>query len=408
MVTFLRKLFIKNYENIKDEKVRVAHGKLASFFGVFSNLILFAGKLIAGILTTSVSVIADSINNLSDMGSSVITLVGFKLSSAPADKEHPFGHERIEYISGLVVSIIVIFVGGSLLITSIEKIIGYEVAKIDSLMLYISIAILSCSILIKLIQAYVNHKIGKIIDSVALKATSKDSLNDCISTSAILIGNIVLLFCPELPFSLDGVLGILVSILIIIAGIKLIKDTVNPLIGVSTDAEFVKNIISVIKSEPLVLGYHDLVCHMYGPTTCFMTIHVEVDANQKMLEIHDVIDNLEKRINEEFGVTLTIHMDPIQIDNPEINELRTRVKNFIKTIDSSLSMHDFRVVSGATHTNIIFDLVRPYKFKYSDGEILKQIQDYFRNDHKQYYFIVHFDNEYVENPDTNREYDSQE
>ncbi len=404
MVNLLRRLFIKNYQNTKDEKVRVAHGKLASFFGVFSNLILFVGKLIAGLLTKSVSVIADSINNLSDMGSSVITLVGFKLSSAPADKEHPFGHERIEYISGLVVSIIVMFVGGSLLITSIEKIIGYEVNPVDKVMLYISIVILSCSILVKMVQAYVNHKIGKIIDSVALKATSKDSLNDCISTSAILIGNVVLLFFPELPFSLDGILGILVSLLIIVAGIKLIKDTINPLIGVSTDAEFVQHIISVIKEEPLVLGYHDLVCHMYGPTTCFMTIHVEVDANQKLMEIHDVIDNLEKRINEEFGVDLTIHMDPIQIDNPEINDLRKEVKDFIKSIDSSLSMHDFRVVLGTTHINIIFDLARPFKFRLTDAEILKSIQDHFKDYHKPCYFIVHFDNEYVNHSSTNEEY----
>ena len=206
MVNILRKIFIKNYNNIQEEHVRVGHGKLAGFFGIFSNMILFVIKLIAGILSASISIIADSINNLSDMGSSIITLVGFKLASAPADEEHPYGHQRIEYITGLVVSIIILFVGGSLLLSSIQKMINYEPMYIEKKILYISIGILSVSILLKIWQAYFNFKIGKIIHSVALKATSKDSLNDCISTSALLIGNIVLLFIQDIPFSLDGLL----------------------------------------------------------------------------------------------------------------------------------------------------------------------------------------------------------
>lgn len=395
MVQLLRKLFIKNYDQLADEKVRVAHGKMASLFGIISNLVLFAGKMLAGFFSASISIIADSINNLADMGSSVITLIGFKLAAAPADKEHPYGHQRIEYITGLVVAVIIMIVGGSLLVTSIEKIIGYEVVEIDKKMIVISCIILAVSILVKFWQSLFNKKVGKIINSVALMATSKDSLNDCFSTLAILIGNIVIFFVPNLPFSLDGVLGILVSLFIVVSGIKLIKDTVNPLIGVSIDSDFVKKIIRVIKEEPMVLGYHDLVCHMYGPTKCFMTIHVEVDANQKLLEIHDVIDNLERRIREDYDVELTIHMDPIQIDNPEINELRKKLKNIIKEIDSGLSMHDFRVVAGPTHTNLIFDVVRPFKFKLSDGEILKHIQNQMND--KKYYFIVHFDDEIVEN-----------
>lgn len=397
MINALRKIFIKNYQNTGDEKVRVAHGKLASIFGIISNLILVVIKLFAGILSKSISIIADSINNLSDMGSSLITLVGFKLASAPADKEHPYGHQRIEYITGLVVSIVILFVGGSLLKTSIEKMINYKPTIIENTILYVSIGILSASILIKMIQAYFNYKMGKIINSVTLKATSKDSLNDCISTFTLLIGNIVLLFVQDIPFSLDGLLGILVSLFILVSGIKLIKETINPLIGVSTNEEFVQEILKVIKEEPLVLGFHDLVCHMYGPTKCFMTLHIEVDANQEMLVVHDAIDNLERKIKEEFGVELTIHMDPIEIDNEVTNELRRRIKEVIKEIHPSLSMHDFRVVFGQTHTNLIFDLVRPFKFQYSDEQIVRMIQDKFKEEDTQYYFVIDFDYDFNEN-----------
>ena len=290
MVNFLRKLFIKDYNNVKDPKVREKHGKLASFVGVFSNLFLFIIKLFAGILSGSIAIIADSINNLSDMGSSIITLVGFKLANAPADDDHPYGHQRIEYISGLIVSIIIIFVGGNLLLTSIEKIMNYTPEVVENTTLYISMGILGVSILIKLWQSIFNKKVGKIINSLALEATSADSRNDCISTLVILLGNIALLIWKDIPFSLDGVLGILVSLFIIIAGINLIKETVDPLIGVSVESEFVKNIVEDIKKNKVVLGLHDLVCHMYGPTKCFMTIHVEVDSKADLMATHDAID----------------------------------------------------------------------------------------------------------------------
>ena len=407
MVNLLRRLFIRNYKDTSEEKVREAHGKLASVFGIVSNLILFGIKLFAGILSASISIIADSINNLSDMGSSLITLIGFKLASAPADEEHPYGHQRIEYISGLVVSIIILFVGGSLLKTSIEKMIYYTPTTVTRTVLYISIGILAVSILIKMWQSYFNYRMGKIINSVALKATSKDSLNDCISTSALLIGNIVLLFVQDIPFSLDGLLGILVSLFILISGIKLIKETINPLIGVSINEEFVQQILQVIKEEPLVLGFHDLACHMYGPTKCFMTLHVEVDGNQKMMIVHEAIDDLERKIRERFGVELTIHMDPIEIDNEVTNELRRRVKEAIQEIHPSLSMHDFRVVLGDAHTNLIFDLVRPYKFELTDEQILRSLQEKFSNEEKKYYFVIDFDYSFYDNKN-NEEYEEKE
>ena len=397
MINILRRVFIKNYTNVNDIKVREAHGKLAGFVGIISNLFLFIIKMLAGIISSSIAIIADSINNLSDMGSSIITLIGFKLAGAPADEDHPYGHQRIEYVAGLIVSIIIIVVGGNLLISSIEKIINYEYVEIQKSYIYISIGILSVSILIKFWQSFFNRKIGKLINSVALEATSKDSLNDCISTFTLLIGNIVLLFYQQIPFSLDGCLGILVSLFIIVSGIKLIKETVNPLIGVPVEKEFIDNIIKEIKKEPLVLGIQDPVCHMYGPTKCFMTIHVEIDANKKMLEVHDAIDNLEKRILEKFGVELTIHMDPIEIDNPKINQLRQLVKDCVREIDVNLSMHDFRVVSGPTHINIIFDLVRPYKYKLSDQEILALLQEKIKIDDTKFYLVINFENEYTKN-----------
>ena len=395
MINFLRKLFIKDYENISDNKVREAHGKLASFVGVFSNLFLFIFKLFAGIISSSLAIVADSINNLSDMGSSVITLVGFKLANAPADEDHPYGHQRIEYISGLIVAIVIIFVGGNLLLTSIEKIFNYEVTNIDNSVLYISIGILTISILIKLWQSIFNKKVGKIINSLALEATAQDSRNDCISTGVILIGNIVLLFYKDIPFSLDGVMGVLVSLFILYSGINLIKETMDPLIGMTVENEFVQNIIDYLRKDELVLGVHDPVCHMYGPTKCFMTIHVEVDAKKDMLEVHDVIDNLERNVLKEFGVELTIHMDPIQTDNEEINELRERVKKVVKSINSRLSIHDFRVVIGPTHTNILFDMVVPYKFELTVDDILKKVKEQIVDEGKVYYFVVDIDREFV-------------
>lgn len=239
---------------------------------------------------------------------------------------------------------------------------------------------------------------------MALCATAEDSRNDCIATFTILLADIVLLFWKNIPFSLDGVMGILVSLFILYSGIGLIKETVDPLIGVQVDKAFVKEIVTEIKKDPFVLGVHDIVCHLYGPTKCFMTIHVEVDANQKLLEIHDVIDNLEKKIRLEYQVELTIHMDPIQTDNPEVNQLRVRIRQALEEIDEHLSMHDFRVVEGPSHTNLIFDLVVPYRFTRSNEEIVKLLQEKIQDEGKTYYFVIEFDQQFVQNDDLNDEY----
>lgn len=395
MVNALRKIFIKDYNNIKNTRVRESHGKLAAFVGIFSNLFLFIIKVLIGIITASVSILADSINNLSDMGSSVVTLIGFKMMSKPADEDHPYGHERIEYIAGLIVAIIVIFVGGSLFITSIDKISNYEYVSIDNKWIYITIAILSISIIVKIWQAFFNIKIGKLIDSVALEATALDSRNDAISTFVILIGNIVLLFWKDIPFSIDGVLGIVVSLFILISGFKLIKETIDPIIGVAASKEFVDTIIEFIKSNEIVLGIHDVVCHMYGQTKCFMTLHVEVDSSGDVIHIHDEIDKIEKQVRDLYNVQLCIHMDPLEIGNEVLDNLKSRLKNILYELDSNLSFHDFRMVKKIDVSTLLFDIVVPHKYKMTNQEILKYIESEFNKGDEEYSFIVDFDNNYV-------------
>ena len=395
MINILRKIFIKDYDNLNNSNVRECHGKLASFVGIFSNLILFVIKLIAGLLTASVAIIADSINNLSDMGSSVITLVGFKLAGMPADEEHPYGHQRLEYIAGLIVALIIIFVGISLFSTSFDKIINYVPVEINKMFLLISSGILVVSIMIKLWQSMFNKKMGKLISSVALEATAQDSRNDCISTGVVLLGNLVLLIFGNLSFSLDGILGVLVSIFIIVAGANLIKDTINPLIGVSTDSSLISDIIKDIKSNEVVLGVHDVMCHMYGPTKMFMTIHCEVDSKGDIIVIHDHIDNIENEIFNKYGILLTIHMDPLDIYDVEANKVKEEIKVIVNNIGKELDMHDFRVVRKLSKSTILFDIVVPYNYKLTNDEITKKIEEEFFKIHTDYVFLIHFDNIYV-------------
>lgn len=394
MINFLRKIFIKNYEDVKNQKVREAHGRLASFVGVFSNLFLFIIKLLAGIISGSIAIIADSINNLSDMGSSIITLIGFKLANMPADDEHPYGHERLEYIAGLIVSIIVIFVGGSLFITSIEKIIYYEYNYIEDVISYVTIGILAISILTKLWQSLFNKRIGKLIDSVALEATSLDSRNDCISTSVILIGTIITLLLGDVGFSIDGILGIIVSLLIIYSGAKLIKETTDPLIGSAVSKEYVSEIVEYIKADSNVYGVHDVVCHMYGPTKCFMTLHAEVDSECDIIKVHDAIDALEQGVRGKYGVELTIHMDPIELNNEELNKIKEFLNNVILNLDEKLHYHDLRLVRKLSKSTILFDIVIPYKYKLSEEEITKHIQEKIL-EYGDYVVLINYDHNFI-------------
>lgn len=367
MLKLLTKLFIKNYDNIDDPKVRASYGKLGGIVGIISNIILCSIKIITGFLMGSISMIADGINNLADAGSSAITLIGFKLASAPADSEHPFGHQRIEYITGLIISFIILFIGATLCKTSIEKIISGEGNTWNSTTKYIMIGILSIAILIKLWQSRFNAKLGKKINSVALIATSVDSLNDCISTGAVLLSVIVSLIFPSLQ--LDAYMGIVVSAYIIYSGIQLIKETMSPLIGEAPTSEEIHFISENILKYDGVLGIHDLVIHSYGPGKVFITVHVEVDAKVDVTTSHDMIDNIEMEFLDKHNMNLVIHMDPIDLSCSKTMDLRLLISDVLAEIDPSLRFHDFRAVIGNTHTNVLFDVVVPPRYKLNDEEL---------------------------------------
>jgi cation diffusion facilitator family transporter len=402
MVTFLRKLFIKNYENVNDEHVRMEHGRLAAWFGIISNLILVAMKLtvaiiiaanLAAVSTTGATVmsllpmalVGDAINNLSDMASSIVTLVGFKISSKPADKEHPFGHERIEYIAGLVVSSIVIILAVELFRDSLEKIIAGSRVTYD----LTTIIILAASVLIKLLQAYFNYGMGKAINSEALKATALDSTTDSIATFSVMISGILSLYVGW-DF-LDGYMGIVVALFVLYSGIKMVKSTADPLIGESNNKDIEAEVVHDVLSHKDIKGVHDVIVHSYGPTKYFVSLHAEVDQTMAMIDAHDIIDNIEEEIRHKYHVEITIHMDPIAVGDPEVDKLKAEVKDELRAIAHDLAFHDFRVVKGPTHTNVIFDVVLPYDEKITEQLILQRLQDHFAGRPTKYYFVIHFD-----------------
>ena len=395
MVNFFRRIFINDYTNTDDPKVREAHGKLATLFGIFSNLVLFIAKLLIGLVARSIAIIGDSFNNLTDMGSSSITLFGIHMANKPADEDHPYGHERIEYLSSLFVSIIIILIGFELLTESFNNFVdGLDESKTMNYSI-VTIIVLSISILIKLWQGIFNKRIGKIINSLPLEATASDSINDMISTSTILVATIISMIFPDIVMfgyhiSLDGLMGIGVAIFIIISGIKLIFETINPLIGVGPDSEFVKKILADIESFDGVLGTHDIICHMYGPTTCFMSAHVEVDCRSDINQSHELIDNIERIIKDKHRVELVIHMDPIDIHSPEVQEYRMIVTKILSSYSNKVSFHDFRIVKGDTHTNIIFDCVIPFEMKDKKEEIKNLIQSEISK-LGELYVVINFD-----------------
>lgn len=390
MVTLLRKIFIKDYKNVTNEKTRNAHGKLAAAFGIVSNAFLFAIKLIFGILANSVSIIADSVNNLSDFGNSTITLVGFKMANKPADKEHPFGHQRIEYISGLMVSIVIVALAILLMYNSIVKIVSGDSATYD----IISFIILGIAVVLKLIQAYFNFAISKIIKSVALKATAIDSLTDSIATFILLVSALLSYF---FSWNIDGYVGIIIALFVGYSGIKMIKETSSPLIGESVDKTIINNIVNDITSYEGVFGIHDVVAHNYGPTKIFITLHVEVDSNVNVNVSHDLIDNIEHDISKKYNVQITIHMDPIDNSNPETKRLKEKCQEIARNINKEYSIHDFRVVYGTSHNNVIFDIVVPYGAKENEQSLTKMIEEKMNeNEGIKINIVLHIDHPFSE------------
>lgn len=370
MFTLLTKIFIKNYQDVKNQKVRQKYGTLAGFYGIFLNLVLFSIKLTAGLISKSIAITADALNNLSDAGASIITVLGFKLSGKKPDKDHPFGHGRFEYITGLFVSVLILMMGFELLKSSISSIINPQVVKSS----YLAISILIVSILTKAYMYFFNHRVAKKIDSASMEATAKDSLSDTISTFVVLICSI-LYFCGFDKFPIDGIAGLLVSIFILKNGIDSIKDTIQPLLGKAPQKEFVDEIEKTVMAHKIVEATHDLVVHDYGPGRLMISLHAEVDGTKNVFDIHDEIDNIEVELSKKFNCDAVIHMDPIDVHSSEIKQLKELVRKIAKSIDDTLSIHDLRIVPGNTHTNVLFDLVKPHECKLSDSQVKQIIQN---------------------------------
>lgn len=394
MIQFLVQKFIPNWQDTKNPSVRERYGVLAATVGILSNLLLFLIKILAGLLAGSISIIADAVNNLSDAGSSVITMLAFKISGKPADPKHPYGHARMEYISGMAVSFIIIFLGLQLMGSSFDKILHPQAISLSAL----TYLILIISVLVKLWQGIFNRKLGKQIASESLQATASDSLNDVIATSAVLISAVFYHF-TQIP--IDGWIGLLVAGFITFSGIKLVIETGNPLLGEAPDPEFIQKLGSSIMGYEGVIGMHDLQVHSYGPGQVFATVHAEVPANVDILVSHDIIDNIEREVGADLGINLVIHMDPVVTDNEQINLLREQITQIVKSVDTDLSMHDFRAVSGPSHTNLVFDVVVPPGFEMDDERVTQVISEKAKK-LGNYFCVITIDRNYAYIPKDNQ------
>ena len=384
MTKLLLRLFIKDYQNTEDPAVRGACGKLAGIVGIVCNLLLFAGKLLAGTLSGSVSITADAVNKLSDASSSLVTLLGFKMAERPADAEHPYGHARMEYLSGLLVAILILIIGVELGKSSIQKILHPEAVEFSVL----TLCILVGSILMKLWMCLFCRKLGKRIQSTTLEATAADSRNDVITTAAVLLGCLAGHF---FHWRIDGWVGALVAVFILASGWSIAKETISPLLGKQADPELVQRISRLVLSHEKILGIHDLMVHDYGPGQCFASVHAEMDMHEDPLMCHDILDDIERDAMRELRVHLVIHYDPIVTDDDELNHMRMLVQKELAAIDPQLSMHDFRMVRGPQHTNLIFDLAVPYSMSDKTAELKRRIDECVQFEDSKYYTVITFD-----------------
>ncbi|MCU6718471.1 cation diffusion facilitator family transporter [Porcipelethomonas ammoniilytica] len=384
MVNFLIKTFIKNSENTENPKIRQKYGTLSSIVGIICNVLLFLIKYAMGTLSHSISIVSDAFNNLSDCAGCLVTLLGYKMASKPADKNHPFGHGRMEYLTSLIIAALIIFVGIELLKNSVEKIIN----PVEIRFSFAVLISLVFSIAVKLWMAVFNAELGKKINSSVLTATAKDSKSDVIATSATLIALICSLF-TALP--VDGVMGLLVSVFILKSGYDIVKDTVDELLGKPADPEIINHIKEYVLKNDKIIGIHDLIIHSYGPGNMIGSCHVEVKSNESFTEVHDIVDSIEREIHNNLNILMTIHMDPIEVNDMLTNKCKKLVNNIIHSIDSSLDLHDFRIVSGESHTNLIFDLVVPFECKYSNEELKQKIDMQLSKENINYYTVIVFD-----------------
>ena len=390
MISLLAKLFIRDHKKTELPNVRNAYGVLCGGMGIFLNIVLFIIKLIAGTLSGAISVTADAFNNLTDAGSSVITLIGFRMAGQKPDKDHPFGHGRIEYVSGFIVSIIIILVGFELAKTSIEKIISPERAVFNT----VSVLILGCSVLVKAYMAFYNFSVGKKISSSSMRATALDSLSDCVSTVVVLICLVLSLF---IDVNLDAYCGLAVSAFVLFSGIRAAKETIDPLLGTPPEKEFIDDIADTVytNGNGSILGIHDLIVHDYGPGRTMISLHAEISEEADLLQMHDLIDNIERKLRKKLHCDAVIHMDPIAVHDETVSEVRESVLKIVKDIDSNLSIHDFRIVKGPSHTNLIFDVVIPFEIKNDEKAIKEKISSQIKNINENYYAVINVDNSYV-------------
>ena len=386
-MNFLVRRFIKNYQDTKDANVRTNVGKLSGIVGIFSNLFLFVIKFMIGTIVHSVSIQADGVNNLTDAGSNIISILSFHLANKPADKDHPFGHERTETIASLFVGIMILVLGFETAKESISKVI--HPGSIDFRIA--SVIILLISIIVKFWMYAYNKKLSKTYDSSLLEATALDSISDVCGTTAVLVST---LLSPVLHFNLDGYMGIVVSGIILYGAYGLLRDMINSLIGEAPDPELVHNIVNRIMAHPAILGVHDMMLHNYGPNKIFASAHVEVDSSKDIFETHDHIDNIEREVKENMNIDLVLHMDPVKVNDPETELYRAKVVEAIHQIDPKWGFHDFRIVSGPTHVNLVFDLVIPFEEKYSQEEIEDMLLKYIQSD-KKIYLVLTIDHPYA-------------
>ena len=384
---FLVRRFIKNYQDTKNANVRTSVGKLSGIVGILNNLFLFVIKFLIGTIVHSVSIQADGVNNLTDAGSNIISILSFHLANKPADKDHPFGHERTETIASLFVGILILVLGFETAKESISKVI--HPGSIDFRIA--SVIILLISIMVKFWMYAYNKKLSKTYDSSLLEATALDSISDVCGTTAVLVST---LLSPVLHFNLDGYMGIVVSGIILYGAYGLLRDMINSLIGEAPDPELVHNIVDMIMAHPVILGVHDMMLHNYGPNKIFASAHVEVDSSKDIFETHDHIDNIEREVKENMNIDLVLHMDPVKVNDPETELYRAKVVEAIHQIDPKWGFHDFRIVSGPTHANLVFDLVIPFEEKYTQEEIEEMLLKHIESD-KKIYLVLTIDHPYA-------------
>ena len=387
MSELFKRLFIKNYDDVTNPKVRERYGTSAGVLGIIGNVILFCAKLVVGLLSMSIAVVADAINNLSDFMTSIITLIGFKLAGRPADKEHPYGHSRIEYVTGFIIAFVILFLGIEIGRNAIDKIITASPTDFS----IVTCVILALSIVVKLCLSIIFKGLAKSINSDTLHAMSTDSRNDVISTAVVLLSAILAL-C--LGIQIDGYLGVIVALFIIYSAIKLIKETVNTLIGTPPDKEFVDCVVEKLKSYPEVLDIHDLVIHNYGPLKTFASVHIEVDARVDIMISHELADNIERDFIKNMNVMMVCHLDPVAIGDPETDKLRTLMADTLKRLDERLTLHDLRIVHAVSFSNVIFDVVLPFDCNYTEYDVKQEVSKALKTLSKPYFAVIEFDKNY--------------